>query len=62
METKGVFMNEMELINFLRGVARCEVVRQADGTFIAIPIPDGAILVTMSVHEESMEFFQEIRT
>lgn len=53
-------MNEMELINFLRGVARCEVVRQDDGTFIAMPIPEGAILVTMSAHEESMEFFQEI--
>lgn len=55
-------MNEMELVNFLRGIGRCEVVRQADGTFIAIPIPEGAILVTMSAHEENMEFFQEITT
>ncbi|ELN2576680.1 hypothetical protein RY966_002399 [Enterobacter kobei] len=55
-------MNEMELINFLRGVARCEVVRQDDGTFIAMPIPEGALLVTREVHEESVEFFREITT
>ncbi|SAF46266.1 Uncharacterised protein [Enterobacter kobei] len=51
-------MNEQELLEAIRCFGRCEVVYLSDGDYVAIPIPENAILVTQDAHEENVAYFR----
>lgn len=50
-------MNEKELLAIIKVSGRYEVITLADGTFIVIPIPPGAILIEHKSHVKSAEHF-----
>ncbi|SHI09978.1 hypothetical protein SAMN05428958_11622 [Pantoea sesami] len=52
-------MDAQQLAEFIRNVGRCEVIYQDDESFIAIPIPEGAMWVNREEHEENIRFFRE---
>lgn len=52
-------MDAKQLVEFIRSVGRCEVIYQDDEDYVAIPIPEGVILVTREEHEENKRFFRE---
>ncbi|HGL4645151.1 TPA: hypothetical protein ACKFAT_003471 [Enterobacter hormaechei] len=51
-------MNEQELIAAVRPVGRYEVVSQEDGSFIVIPIPLEAMLITRESLQQIAERFR----
>lgn len=51
-------MNEQELIAAVRPAGRYEVVSQEDGSFIVIPIPLEAILITPESLQQIAERFR----
>ncbi|WP_336212089.1 hypothetical protein [Enterobacter sp. P82] len=51
-------MNEQELIAAVRPAGRYEVVTRDDGSFIVIPIPLEAILITRESLEHHSERFR----
>lgn len=53
-------MNEQELIAAVRPVGRYEVVSQEDGSFIVIPVPAEAILITREALRQCLERFRNL--
>ncbi|HGV0045885.1 TPA: hypothetical protein ACNFPT_004183 [Enterobacter ludwigii] len=51
-------MNEQELIAAVRPAGRYEVVSQEDGSFIVIPIPLEAIIITRESLQQIAERFR----
>ncbi|MHA1067024.1 hypothetical protein ACR9GP_24590 [Enterobacter ludwigii] len=53
-------MNEQDLLEMIRCFGRCEVVYLEEKGFLAVPIPEGAQLVTKEAHEENQLFFRNV--
>ncbi|WP_456071505.1 hypothetical protein [Enterobacter quasiroggenkampii] len=51
-------MNEQELIATVRPVGRYEVVSQEDGSFVVIPVPAEAMLITREALRQWLECFR----
>ncbi|MER1491499.1 hypothetical protein [Enterobacter cloacae] len=51
-------MNEQELIDVVRPAGRYEVVTRDDGSFIVIPIPLEAILISRETLQQHAELFR----
>lgn len=53
-------MNEQELIAAVRPVGRYEVVSQEDGSFVVIPVPAEAMLITREALRQCLERFRNL--
>lgn len=52
-------MNEKELLAVINIPGRYEVISRDDGSFIVIPVPPDAILVSNDSHIHSVIYFSE---
>ncbi|MCW4985690.1 MULTISPECIES: hypothetical protein [Enterobacter] len=53
-------MNEQELLEAIRSYGRCDVVYLPDGSYVAVPVPAGAVLILPIAHEENAAYFRDI--